>query len=74
MLGRWYEIATGVLMWTPTAFWAATVDEFLMATVGYRKANNPGPDPMTRSEMLRLVEDNPPTMSLRRKRGGTDGN
>lgn len=34
------EVALGVLMWSPSEFWASTYREFICATVGYKKANS----------------------------------
>ena len=51
------QSALGVLMWTPSEFWKATMEEYLLAVKGYIKANGlETKKGMTRNEFLDLKE------------------
>lgn len=47
------------MLWRPSDFWEATVDEYLMAYDGYAEANKPTPPSMERDEFEELMEQYP---------------
>ena len=53
---RWFGIATGVLGYPPDVAWRMTVAEFFMVLRGYNDAHRTKPEPMTRSELAKLIE------------------